>query len=141
MITGVYPTEQEVIEIDGVRFFWSLLPPKIHRSIQNRLVQFANMTQEEVMKSGKMDEMLECFEDVVAFSVKAHTGLRDHKGELIPFKECKRMFRNEPYQSVDLEVLKVYYYSGIIEQLASKILEKSNLSGQDAKNSNALSAS
>jgi len=140
MITGVYPTEQEVIEIDGVRFFWSLLPPKIHRSIQNRLVQFANMTQEEVMKSGKMDEMLECFEDTVAYAVKAHTGLKDHEGNLIPFKTCKRMFRNESVESVDLDVLKVYYYSGIIEQLASKILEKSNLSGQEQKNSDALSA-
>jgi hypothetical protein len=98
------------------------------------------MTQEEVMKSGKMDEMLECFEDTVAYSVKAHTGLRDHKNDLIPFKTCKRMFRNESVESVDLEVLKVYYYSGIIEQLASKILEKSNLSGQEQKNSDALSA-
>lgn len=134
MITGVYSTEQEVIEIDGVKFTWGLLPPKIHRSVQNRLVQFANMTQEEVMRSGKMDEMLECFEDVVAFSVKGHQGLKDHKGESIPFKACKRMFRNEPYDSVDGEVLKVYYYCGVIEQLASKILEGSQLTRQDAKN-------
>lgn len=134
MITGVYPTEQDTIEIDGVKFSWALLPTRIHRSIQTRLVQFSGMTQEDLMKSGRMDEMLECFEDVVAFSVKGHSGFIGLNGKAIEFKTSRRTFKNEVYDAVDQDTLKAYYYSGVIEQLASKILDASQLTRQDQKN-------
>lgn len=135
MITGVYPNETDKIEIDGVKFTWALMPPKIHRSVQSRLVQFTGMSHEDVLKSGKMEVMLECFEDVVAFSVKNHEGFKDVLGKTIDFKTSKRAIKNDVYEVASDDVLKAYYYSGVIEQLGSQILERSNLSGQDQKNS------
>lgn len=135
MLTGVYPHDQDKIEIDGVKFTWALMPPKIHRSVQSRLVQFSGMSHEEVLKSGRMEVMLECFEDVVAFSVKGHEGFKDVLGKAIEFKTAKRAIKNDVYEVVADDVLKAYYYCGVIEQLGGQILERSNLSGQDQKNS------
>lgn len=139
MPSGVYPSQTETIEVEGVKFSWALMPPKVHRNVQSRLAQFSGMSQEEVLKSGKLDVMLECFEDTVAFSVKGHEGFKDNSGNAIQFKSEQREFRNDRYEAVAQSVIQAYYYSGILELIAKEILEKSNLSGQDEKNSVARS--
>ena len=140
MLTGIYANETEVIEIDGVKFKVGLLPPSIHRKIQSRLAQFKGMNEDEIVRSGKLDDLLECYEDTVKWAVKGHDGYKDKDGKEIPFKSVREFLKAEGVDVVARDLLVSYYYSGVINTLGPRVFEKSTLSGQEAKNSDAPSA-
>lgn len=134
MLTGAYPDKTESVVVGDVTFKVALLPPRVHRQITSKLAQFAGMTEEGITRSGKLDELLEAYEDCVKWAVRGHSGLKDESGIEIPYKGSREVLKGEPHDVVSDETLRVYYYKGIQNTLGPKILDLCTISGQDAKN-------
>lgn len=140
MLIGVYPQDTQTIEIEGVKFLFSLLPPSIHRKIQSKLAQFKGMNEDEIVKSGKIDELLEAYENTVRWAVKSHENFKDATGSAVEFSTQVDSLSGVEHKVVSKKLLDIYYYSGVTNLLGPQIFEKCSLSGQDSKNSDGQSA-
>jgi len=124
MLTGTYSDQTKTVTNAFGDFEVALPDPAVHRKVKSKMATFAGMTEQDILQSGKIEIMLECFDEIVRHSVKGHKVMND--GQELPFKMTAG--------KVSDETMKAYYYMGITEVLGPAIINMTFMQAEERKN-------
>lgn len=119
----VRPDATHDFQYKGGTFRIGVLPRSIY-------AKFIDAGSKQLKGKASGEEMLEIQTEIVRYGVKGHTGLEFDDGEEVPFRVSKKKLNGVIYEVVDDATIEIYYATGLLSGLFSKII------GNDSEEAN-----